>query len=637
MVRPRILPFLCSATLLLTPAWAAQESPSSAPPAAQTGNTQTAVPVFRTNANLVLVDVVVRSKQQPVLGLTQPDFQISEDGRPQKITVFEEHRATDALEAARSSPLPPHVYTNAPRFQLTSAANVLLLDGLNTPLSDQVYIRQRMLQFLGSIPPGTRIAVFTLGSKLSMITGFTTNAAALARALGPGRGHAEKSAVLDPDLDQALDLEINMGEALGLSGLAMAQMRQFVSDTQNFQVALREQMTLDALDELGRFLSTIPGRKNLIWFSASFPLRFLQGGSSPNMDPMADFSGRVKKTAQLLALSRVAVYPIDSRGLLNEPSTDAGATAGIPQSMQAATAGAVPGPVSTSTTLAGNTGMGSFSMDQQAATNVGPGVAADVEQRNERYVTDKAWDQFNMDQIAKETGGEAFYNQNALGKVLGEAVANGSSYYTIGYTPVDRNYDGTLRQIAVQVQGGHYDLEYRHAYFADNPADAAQWTPGRRNPLIDAMQHGSPPLSQVVFRVRVLPANDPALGNETAAPGPAGALAGQLKAPRRFMVDYWIDPRGLDHKTQPDGGMQSQVELTAVAYDAEGVRVNYADQAMSLSQTQQQAAKALEGGLPLHQQIDLPADGAYLRVGVHDILSGRMGTLEIAVPGARQH
>lgn len=638
MVRPRIFPILCSATLLLTPVWAAQDSqPASAP--AQTSNAQavqTGVPLFRTNANLVLLDVVVRSKQQPVLGLKQPDFQLSEDGRPQKITVFEEHRATDALQAVKAPQLPSHVYTNFPHYQLTSAANVLLLDGLNTPVSDQVYIRRRMLQFLGTIPPGTRIAVFTLGTTLKMISGFTTDAAALAKALGPGRGNSERSALLDPAFDNTMNQELDVASSLGISQLAISQMKQFVSDAQNFQTGLRVQVTLDALDQLAGYLSTIPGRKNLIWFSASFPLRFLEGGSDPDMDPMADYSGQVKKAAELLAVSRVAVYPVDTRGLLNTPSTETGTEAGLANEMQTVPAGTtVNGQTVVTQIGGGNAGMGSFSPDQLQTPNTAPGVGGEVGLKDQRFMNDVVSDHFNMDQIAKQTGGEAFYNRNRLGSVLGEAIANGSSYYTIGYTPEDRNYNGALRQIAVQVEGGRYDLEYRHAYFADNPADAVKWTPGKRNALIDAMQHGSPPLSQVVFDMRVLPADDPALKNETVASGPAGAMAGQLKAPRRFMVDYWIDPRGLDHKTTPEGGQQSQLELTEVAYDVNGVRVNYADQALSITQTQEQAAKALQGGLPLHEQIDLPTQNVYVRVGIHDMLSGRIGTLEIPVPAGK--
>ncbi|HLJ76557.1 MAG TPA: VWA domain-containing protein, partial [Acidobacteriaceae bacterium] len=385
MVRPRLIPIVCSATLLLTPVWAAQESH---PPSGQSGSAQAgqgAVPLFRTNANLVMVDVVVRSRQQPVEGLKQPDFHISENGREQKITVFEEHRATDAVEAVKAPQLPPHMFTNFPHYQLTSAANVLLLDGLNTPLSDQVYVRRRMLQFLGTIPPGTRIAVFTLGTTLRMITGFTTDAAEVAKALGPGKGHAERSALLDPDFDEVANQQLDLANALGLSDLAISSMKQFVSDNQNFAVGLREEVTLDALDQMARYLSTIPGRKNLVWFSASFPLRFLQGGSDPNMDPMADFSGQVKKAAELLALSRVAVYPVDTRGLLNTPSSDAGTVAGLANEMRTAPAGAS-GQGAVGQGGGGNTGIGSFSEDQSETQNPEPGVGGEVGLKDQRFM-----------------------------------------------------------------------------------------------------------------------------------------------------------------------------------------------------------------------------------------------------------
>ncbi|HKR25998.1 MAG TPA: VWA domain-containing protein, partial [Acidobacteriaceae bacterium] len=501
---------------------------------------------------------------------------------------------------------------------------------------DQVYIRRRMLQFLATIPPGTRIAVFTLGTTLKMITGFTTDAAEVAKALGPGKGNAERSALMDPDFTQAANEQLDTANSLGISPAAVSSMRQFVSDNQNFAVGLREEVTLDALDELARYLSTIPGRKNLVWFTAGFPLRFLEGGSDPNMDPMADYTGQVKKAAELLALSRVAVYPVDTRGLLNTPSSDAGTTAGIAKEMQTVPAGSIVNGQNPQAQIGGgNSGIGSFSQDQSQNPNPEPGVGGEVGSKDQTFMNDVVSDHFNMDRIAKETGGEAFYNRNSLGSALGEAIANGSSYYTIGYTPEDHNYNGALRQIAVQVEGGRYDLEYRHAYFADPPGDAVKWTPGKRNALIDAMQHGSPALSQVVFSVRALPANDPALKNVAATTGPAGSMAAQLKNARRFVVDYWIDPRGLDHTSAPDGSQQSQVELTEVAYDVNGIRVNYADQALGITQTQEQAARALQGGLALRQQIDLPAENVYLRVGVHDMLSGRIGTLEIALPAGK--
>lgn len=626
VIRLRFLCILagCASLLALSQASAAPAPQPAAAPAQQ-AQEPSQVPIYRTNANLVLVDVVVRDKGQPVHGLKATDFQVLEDGKPQKVSVFEEHKATDAMQAGKTPQLPPHVYSDYPQYALTSAANVLLLDALNTPLSDQVYVRRQMLKYLTTIPAGTRVAVFTLASQLRIITGFTTDTAEIAKALGPGRGNAELSPVMDPIFDDAQDLAVSLASSGGASAASVAAMQQFASDTKSFEVGLRTQMTVDALDQIARYLSTIPGRKNLIWFSGSFPLRFLQGGASPSMDPMADYSGQVKKAAELLALARVAVYPVDSRGLLNVPGADAQTTAGMASEMYSPPVSGSPG---------GNQGMGSYSMNQLAsgvASGGSQGVASEVNTKNQNFLNDLAWDHFNMDQIAKETGGKAFYNRNALGQVVEEAIADGSSYYTLGYAPENRNYDGSLRKVDVRVEGSHYDLEYRRSYFADNPAVEAKWTPGRRSPLIDAMQHGTPPLSQVIFEVRVLPEGDPALDGEQATMKRTVLVPKGMKHPMHYLVDYWIDPRGVEETTLENGKQHREIELTQVAYDVEGIRVNSTDAGLGVDLTDAQAQQALTDGIQMHQEIDLPAGDVFLRIGVHDILSGRMGTVEIPV------
>ncbi len=38
-----------------------------------------------------------------------------------------------------------------------------------------------------------------------------------------------------------------------------------------FQTASRVSMTLEAMQQLARYLADIPGRKNVIWLSGSFP------------------------------------------------------------------------------------------------------------------------------------------------------------------------------------------------------------------------------------------------------------------------------------------------------------------------------------------------------------------------------
>jgi len=141
-------------------------------PRSQTTNSQ--IPTIKTEANVVLVDVVVtQRKGEPVVGLHREDFQVSEDGRPQTISFFEEHTG-GTVSPVGLPPMPPDVFTNYPTIKTTDSINVLLLDSLNTQAVDQTYVRPQMVKYLRSelaAPTGARLAIFTLGQKLRMVRG----------------------------------------------------------------------------------------------------------------------------------------------------------------------------------------------------------------------------------------------------------------------------------------------------------------------------------------------------------------------------------------------------------------------------------------------------------------------------------
>jgi len=74
----------------------------SAGPAGQ----QPAQPVFRSDVDLVVVDVVVRDRQGNVVrGLTANDFEVREDNRPQQVVSFDVEEVSTAPQNA--APLPP--------------------------------------------------------------------------------------------------------------------------------------------------------------------------------------------------------------------------------------------------------------------------------------------------------------------------------------------------------------------------------------------------------------------------------------------------------------------------------------------------------------------------------------------------
>ncbi|HEX4067445.1 MAG TPA: VWA domain-containing protein [Acidobacteriaceae bacterium] len=582
------------------------------PAAGQSGASQEQVPeVFRANANLVLVDVVVTDNGSAVHGLKAGDFEVLEDGRAQTVSAFEEHRATDSLKVANAPDVPAHTYSNAPIYSVPSAVNVLLLDALNTPLSDQLYVRRRMIRYLRSVPPGTRIAVFTLGSRLRIVEGFTGDSSVIEKALSEGAGRPEKSPIMDPIFDQQMQLMAWLADSAGANVQAVAAMNQFAADTKSYEADMRIDITIQAMEEIARYLTTIPGRKNLLWFTGSVPITINPDASQTDpTSQMRDYGARVSKLAQLLALARVAVYPIDARGLLNVPSTDAGNNQMNP-------------------------GILTETMNGRPVATALPTTSEVVQQSDVQFLQENFAEHSLMDQLATGTGGKAFYNTNGVGHALEEAMENGANYYTLGYAPDNRNYNGAFRKIEIRLKEGHGTLQYRQGYYGDDPAQAGKLMPGRLSPLIAAMQHGVLPQSQVLFQVRVLPASDPAVKDEKISAQPAGALAASLKPPlSRYVADYTIDPRGFEFRTLPDGRQHREIELTQVAYDAEGLRLNFTDGGFGIDTAPIEDSGSDWNGkqsIHMHQEIDLPAGKVFLRVGVHDLLSGRIGTLEIPV------
>ena len=64
---------------------------------------------------------------------------------------------------------------------------------------------------------------------------------------------------------------------------------------------------------------------------------------------------------------------------------------------------------------------------------------------------------------------EGVYNRNDLAVQLGEQFTQAQAYYTLSYSPTDKNWNGNFRRINLKLKDGSYKLFYRRGYYADAP------------------------------------------------------------------------------------------------------------------------------------------------------------------------
>jgi len=541
-----------------------------------------------------------------VNGLRAKDFVVMEDGKPQTVDYFEEHsaRTLPPGELKPLPPMPPGVFTNVPPAPPSDAVNVLLLDSLNTDQQDQTYVHQQILDFLKTMQPGIRVAVFVLGEKLRMVQGFTTDTSILRDALNdqkfgmkPTRTSASRT--LSDKVDDAQDLQ-RMWD-LGISPTGLEAITAMQAGVSSYQGEQRVGMTLQALDNIGRFLAGVPGRKNLIWFASSFPITVFPNSREKHPETqLHEYSAAVKETADLLTVSKVAVYPVGAEGMMTEHVMDP--TGYLPTDTEGFGGGIAGGGGQHSPGGAASHCMGCYA-DENAA-------------RSDKIMV--------MEQLAADTGGKAFYNTNDLNAAMQHAIADGSHYYTIVYSPTNKKMDGSYRRIEIKVPENKYGLAYRRGYNADD--SLAIDTKTDTDPLHPLMLRGMPSATQLLYGLRVLPVNPQPAANAPRA-GKNAKLAGPTK---RYSVDFMI--RWTDVRLEPtsDGKHTGKLQVELLAYDREGHAVNWVGGTQEMSLAPDLYTAIQHSGVPAHFQIDLPVDQeVFLETGVYDWATGKAGTLEV--------
>jgi len=555
--------------------------------------------VLRQTVRRVRVDVVVTNAQgRPVTGLNSSDFHVAEDGKPQLIRQFEYH-SEDSVQAPlpKRPLLPPHTFMNVPEAPEHGPLMVLLYDALNTPVADQLNARAQMLEFLKK-SAGRRIAIFYLGDRLRLLQGFTSDTDLLASAVNRTGSTSLKGYQAELTGNPASQTFAPNPSERQLPAEGRLEARE-ENARQAFATELlddRVDVTLDALVQIGRFLSDLPGRKNLIWYSGSFPAVItldpdkamesrVKSDSLVRDDSDRNYIEHMKKATNLLNAAEVSIYPIDARGLLTDTP---------------------------------------------------------FLQRSAEFAT--------MNLIGEQTGGRAFYNTNSLKESLETAGDEGSSYYSLVYAPTNMKFDGSLRHISVHLEHGHYQLAYRRSYFADDrdagnrqAADDEESTSA--GSMTAASQFGAPLSHQLVFVVRVDAVGDPApaTAEQMAALAPYEQQAAKAEhrkfvpstkpvSIQQYEIQYGVLTKQLDLPISADGVFHSDLSIAALAFDEDGATLWGTESRLKDAIPSKKIGEFRNNSYHAIQTIVVPVDTAVIRLVVHDEHSGRVGSMEVRLP-----
>ncbi|HEY3767842.1 MAG TPA: VWA domain-containing protein [Candidatus Angelobacter sp.] len=445
---------------------APQNTPGAAGPAQQ--SVAAPLPVLKVKTRMVVIDVVAQdSKGNPISNLKKEDLTVLEDGKPQSLSIFNFQHPEPAPAGQPQQPVnPPNIVDNLPHFQSGKALNVILMDSLNTSPMNQAFMRDSMIKFLEKLPENEPIAVYLLGDKLRLVQDFTTDPAALKKVVRSFKG--KSSPYLNgggPDVSAAMP-----GMAQILPQMAV-QIREFQDQMTGMMNDIRVKMTLTALNSLARTLSGYPGRKNLIWISEAFPFDvMLTNASARSTINDRNYMNDIARTGNLLSDYQIAIYPLDARGLAG---SDAFNVADSDQS--------------------GNTA---------ASHMLRGGIGGQMDRESDARMAAHA----TMNDLADRTGGRAFYNSNDMEAAIRESIDDGSTYYTLGYYPENKDWNGAFRKIQIKSQRGGVKLRYRIGYFAADSAAFAKLNPKKQDEDFDEAMGLSLPISTAVpFKAMVMP------------------------------------------------------------------------------------------------------------------------------------
>ncbi len=241
--------------------------------------------VDRVDVNIVNVEVFVTDKKgRRVTGLGAEDFELYEDGRPVEVTNFYamEQRASvgepaapapaAAAPAAASSvvaleEIPTQAVADSPQVPEEQRLSLLVfVDHLNIRPSQRTPVLKSLVGFLDErLGQGDQVMLVGYSGGIEVVQPFTADRQLVAQ----GINHLNHTAALRPAQRAADHLARRFRDMDAHEGVASGHMHMKGRRQEAHTILLS---TIDALEDVVRFLGTQSGRKALLYVSEGMPI-----------------------------------------------------------------------------------------------------------------------------------------------------------------------------------------------------------------------------------------------------------------------------------------------------------------------------------------------------------------------------
>jgi VWFA-related protein len=520
---------------------------------------------------LVQVDAVVTDdKGKQVTDLKPEDFQILEDGRPQRITNFSyisnvsAPPSQPAPPAGRPDKLAPPIPSKTLRPDEVKRTMALVVDDLSMSFESIAYTRDALKKFVDAqMQPGDLVAILRTGAGIGALQQFTSDKRQLYAAIE--RLHWNAMGLGSIGVFAPIAADPLHPQRMSPTGMSAPMDRTDAGRSANTELdTFREQLfsvgTLGAVNYVVRGLRELPGRKSIVLVSDGFRIFNRNEPYSPVVEAL-------RRLTDLANRASVVIYCIDARGLQ---------TLGL-----------------------------------TAADDVSGMSAAQIEDNLTDHRQNFYDSQAGLMYLAQTTGGFAVINSNDMNRGIRRVLEDQNGYYLLGYIPDESTFKPVagrrpFHKVTVKVKRAGLRVRSRTGFFGVPDLEAHETPHTREGQLMRAL---TSPFASAGIGLRL---------TSMFRNSPTGSYL--------FSMIH-VDARDLTFSIDADGSHKADLDVLAISFGDNGRVVDQIDGTAHIRLKDVEYKSALQDGIVYSLSLPVKKAGAYqLRVAARDAVSERVGS-----------